>query len=187
MRKEGEGPFESQARIGPSACILRLDLPTCGFEFRYRVKRGNAPKNFRWQMFRSNSSEGKYFRGRRSLRISGSDDHTLVVLFLIPLQLYCSRLCSSSGIPSFPSKAKHWLKMQANCKGVLTSYPAQRCFIILRKTRTTPESRPVSSLIGAALSSINSSLPSGRNSTVWFAKPTTTPSRITRSTGHQLR
>ena len=55
--------------------------------------------------------------------------------------------------------------------------PDAACAVTSRKIRTHPETWPRSSLIGAALSSIGHSMPSFRISSVWFASPTTTPSR----------
>ena len=52
-----------------------------------------------------------------------------------------------------------------------------------RKISTQPDTRPRSSRIGAALSSIGRSAPSLRISRVWFARPTTTPSRSARAAG----
>ena len=53
----------------------------------------------------------------------------------------------------------------------------RRCALTSLKISTHPETAPSSSRIGAALSSIAHSPPSFRISTVWFASPTTTPSR----------
>ncbi len=58
-----------------------------------------------------------------------------------------------------------------------------RCAVTSRKISTQPDTPPRSSRIGAALSSIGRSVPSLRMSTVWFARPTTTPSRSARCAG----
>jgi hypothetical protein len=52
-----------------------------------------------------------------------------------------------------------------------------------RNTSTTPRIVPDSSRMGAPLSWMGVSVPSRETSSVWFASPTTTPSRSTRSTG----
>ena len=63
------------------------------------------------------------------------------------------------------------------------SRSSRRCAVTSRKISTQPETPPRSSRIGAALSSIGHSAPSWRISTVWFARPTTTPSRSARVAG----
>ncbi len=60
---------------------------------------------------------------------------------------------------------------------------ARRSSVTSRNTRTAPTVSPSPSRIGAALSAIGRSLPSRCRSTVWFARPTVCPVRITRSTG----
>ena len=63
---------------------------------------------------------------------------------------------------------------------------ACRVSVMSRKTMTTPEMPPFSSWIGAPLSSMGISVPSFRMRTVWPDRPTTHPSRSTRSTGSLL-
>jgi len=55
--------------------------------------------------------------------------------------------------------------------------------VISRKTRTTPIIFPLSSLIGAPLSSTGLFVPSLAINSVWFASPTITPSLSTFATG----
>ena len=64
-----------------------------------------------------------------------------------------------------------------------SSCSARRCSVTSRKTSTTPIISPAASRIGAAESSMGRSVPSLAIRTVWFASPTTTPSRSTFSTG----
>ncbi len=52
-----------------------------------------------------------------------------------------------------------------------------------RNTSTTPATSPLSLRIGAALSSMGRSVPSLAMSKLWFASPTTTPSRKARTVG----
>ena len=63
------------------------------------------------------------------------------------------------------------------------SCSARRCSVTSRKISTTPISLPAASRIGAAESSMGRSVPSLAIRTVWFARPTMTPSRSTLSTG----
>ncbi len=100
-----------------------------------------------------------------------------------------------------PSRASVWAALRIGASGFRSSWASMarnsslrrsassrarsepRRSVMSRKTSTTPTMRPRVSRIGAPLSSMGSSLPSLAISTVWLARPTMVPRRITLLTG----
>ena len=98
-----------------------------------------------------------------------------------------SALLARRIVPSGPTQCRPTVafskKSASSCSLARSSASARRCSVTSRKISTTPSILPAASRIGAALSSMGRSVPSLATRTVWFARPTMTPSRSTFSTG----
>ena len=101
----------------------------------------------------------------------------------MPVQAALTRTTSPSSAKTMVGIA---MSVTTRCSRACAS-PISRSAAFLslmsRKTRMQPCTRPCGSRIGAALSSIGVCEPSRRISKVWFARPTTTPSRSARVAG----